>query len=144
MATADTSPVTIAQRQGWFADFDPSCRPLWVAADAASDAPLAWLSLRSFYGRPAYHATVEIALYTDPAAQRKGLGRSLLRHALDEAPKLAIRTMLAFVFGHNRPSLALFESEAFAPWGRLPEVAEIDGLWRDLVILGRVCPRVPA
>jgi phosphinothricin acetyltransferase len=139
MATADTSPVTVAQRQAWFAEFDPSRRPLWVAADSAAGMPLAWLSLRSFYGRPAYHETVEIALYTDPAARRRGLGRSLLRHALGEAPGLSIRTILAFVFGHNHPSLALFVSEGFTRWGRLPEVAEIDGVRRDLVILGRRC-----
>src|SRR4051812_41726435 len=31
MATADTDPVTVAAREGWFRDFDPARRPLWVA-----------------------------------------------------------------------------------------------------------------
>ena len=45
--------------------------------------------------------------------------------------------MLAFVFAHNAPSIALFEQAGFAAWGRLPRVAEIDGVERDLAILGR-------
>ena len=78
MATADTSPVTVQQREGWFREFDPAHRPLWVFCDGAGGDPRAWLSLRSFYGRPAYRATVEVAVYTAPEAQRQGLGRAIL------------------------------------------------------------------
>ena len=96
-----------------------------------------WLSLRSFYGRPAYDATVEVAVYVDPAPQRRGIGKTLLDHALANAPALGIRTVLAFVFAHNAPSLALFERAGFAAWGRLPRVAVLDGVERDLAVLGR-------
>jgi len=137
MATADTEPVTVASRESWFAEFDSTRRPLWVLTDGASDAVLGWLSLRSFYGRPAYAATVEAGVYTAPAAQRCGIGKSLLNHALVTAPALGIRTILAFVFAHNAPSVALFEGAGFATWGRLPRVAELDGVERDLAILGR-------
>ncbi len=137
MATADTSPVSAEDREAWFAGFDPETRPLWVACE--DDVPLAWLSLRSFYGRPAYHETVEVGVYTAPVAQRRGLARALLRHALREGPRLGVRTILAFVFGHNRPSLTLFAAEGFATWGTLPEVADLDGVRRDLVIMGRTC-----
>lgn len=135
MATADTEPVTVASREGWFAEFDPRRRPLWV--HEAPDGDIAgWLSLRSFYGRPAYGATVEAAVYVDPAHARRGVARALLDHALAAAPGLGIRTVLAYVFAHNAPSIALFERAGFAAWGRLPRVAELDGVERDLAILG--------
>jgi phosphinothricin acetyltransferase len=137
MATADTEPVTLASRQAWFAEFDPARRPLWVFTDMRTDAIVGWLSLRSFYGRPAYARTVEAGVYTHPAAQRCGIGKSLLVHALAAAPALQVRTVLAFVFAHNAPSIALFEGAGFANWGRLPRVAEMDGIERDLAILGR-------
>jgi phosphinothricin acetyltransferase len=137
MATADTEPVTVAARESWFREFDPERRPLWVLTDMRDETVLGWLSLRSFYGRPAYAATVEVGVYTDPAAQRRGVGRSLLVHALASAPALGVRTVLAFVFAHNTPSIALFERAGFASWGRLPRVAELDGVERDLTILGR-------
>ena len=137
MATADTEPVTVASREAWFAEFDPTRRPFWVLTDVASDAVVGWLSLRSFYGRPAYAATAEAGVYTDPAAQRTGIGKSLLAYALAAGPTLGIRTVLAFVFAHNAPSVALFEAAGFTTWGRLPRVAEMDGIERDLAILGR-------
>ena len=136
MATADLAPVSVADRRQWFAEFDSERRPLFVSCDAAG-RPLAWLSLRSFYGRPAYDETVEVGLYTAPQAQRRGHGRALLAHALSRAPTLRITTLLAFTFAHNTPSLALFRNAAFADWGVLPGVAKLDGVRRDLVILGR-------
>ncbi len=47
-----------------------------------------------------------------------------------------MRTLLGFVFAHNAPSIALFGQAGFAAWGRLPRVAELDGIRRDLCILG--------
>ncbi len=136
MATADTEPVTVAARRAWFAEFDPARRPLWVHTSSAG-AVEGWLSLRSFYGRPAYRATVETGVYVSPNAQRRGIGGSLLAHALAAAPSLGIRTLLAFVFSHNAASVALFERAGFSAWGRLPRVAELDGIERDLSILGK-------
>lgn len=136
MATADLEPVSVASRSAWFGDFDPSSRPLWVVAGVRG-AVEAWLSVRSFYGRPAYRRTVEVSVYTAPDAQRRGHAAALLGHAVDAAPGLGVSTLLAFVFGHNTPSLALFARFGFEDWGRLPRVASLDGKERDLVILGR-------
>ena len=60
-----------------------------------------------------------------------------MRQAIRHAPTLGVATLLGFIFGHNGPSLALFRKFGFADWGRLPGVAALDGVERDLVILGR-------
>ena len=135
LATADTAAVTVDDRRPWFAAFDPAHRPLWVSL--AGDVVTGWLGLRSFYGRPAYDRTVELAVYVDPGFQRRGIARALLSHAIGAAPGLGIATLLAFVFAHNEASLALFRFDGFSDWGRLPRVAELDGIERDVVILGR-------
>ncbi len=135
LATADTAAVTVDERRDWFAAFDPARRPIWVAESGGRIA--GWLGLRSFYGRPAYHRTVEVAAYVDPGFQRRGIARALLAHAIDSAPALGIATLVAFVFGHNDASVALFREAGFSPWGELPRVAELDGVERDLLILGR-------
>ena len=136
LATADTEPVSVQSRSAWFREFDPARRPLWVVEDDAQRLN-AWLSVRSFYGRPAYHRTVELGVYTAPDSHRRGHARWLLDHAVQQAPRMGIATLLAFVFAHNAPSISLFTGRGFSAWGRLPLVAELDGVERDLVILGR-------
>ena len=68
---------------------------------------------------------------------RAGPGRYLLQQAIAHAPQIGVNTLLGFIFGHNAPSLALFASLGFERWGNLPRVAVLDGVERDLVILGR-------
>jgi L-amino acid N-acyltransferase YncA len=135
LATADTELVTVPDREEWFASFDPKARPLWVYE--GDSGVLGWLGLRSFYGRPAYHRTVESAVYVAPEHQREGIARRLLAHALDECPGLGVANVLAFVFAHNMPSVTLFEAHGFGRWGLLPKVCEMDGREHDLLILGR-------
>ncbi|CAG0954305.1 phosphinothricin acetyltransferase [Burkholderiales bacterium] len=135
LATADLEPVSLESRRAWFQEHEAATRPLWVAQTAAGLA--GWLSLTSFYGRPAYRHTVEVSVYVAPTAQRLGLAAALLEHAAGEAPKLDIHTLVAYIFGHNLPSIRLFERFGFDRWGSLPRTAVLDGLERDLVIYGR-------
>ena len=135
MATADTEPISTQSRQAWFEDHHPARRPLWVAC--IDDAIVGWLSFQSFYGRPAYRATAELSVYVSPGHHRSGIGRTLLDRAVKTAPGLGLRPLVGFVFGHNEPSLRLFSSFGFERWALLPRVAELDGIERDLVIVGR-------
>lgn len=136
MVTADTEPVSVASREAWFDAHQPERRPLWVC-DAADGRMAGWVSFSDFYGRPAYGATAEVSIYLHEDFRGQGLGRFLLEAAIAHAPKVGVDTLLGFIFGHNAPSLALFERHGFARWGDLPRVAVLDGVERDLVILGR-------
>jgi L-amino acid N-acyltransferase YncA len=135
MATADTQPVTVENRRVWFHEHNPITRPLWVAVQ--NDAIVGWLSFQSFYGRPAYHATAELSIYVAHNCQRNGIGSALLANAIEQAPRLGLKTLLGFIFAHNDASLRLFEKFGFQRWGVLPRVAELDGVERDLIIVGR-------
>ena len=137
VVTADLEPVTVADRRGWFEGHSPTHRPLWVAREADPGPIVAWLSFQSFYGRRAYDTTAEVSVYVDASFRRSGIGSRLLERAIDLAPSLGIRNLLGFIFGHNIPSLILFERLGFTRWGTLPRVAVLDGHERDLVILGK-------
>lgn len=133
--TADLEPVSIESRRAWFDAHGADKRPLWVVEDEGHI--IGWLSFSDFYGRPAYQRTAEVSIYLHEAARGKGLGKKLLAASLEAAPKLGIDTVLGFVFGHNEPSVRLFKSFGFTAWGTLPRVAVLDGVERDLVILGK-------
>ncbi|MDQ2990412.1 MAG: N-acetyltransferase family protein, partial [Pseudomonadota bacterium] len=131
----------VESREGWFADHNPARRPLWVihaAGDSAAEpAILGWMSYSNFYGRPAYSGTAELSIYIAEAARGKGIGRYCLEQAIAFAPSIDVHTLLGFIFGHNEASLSLFRKFGFEMWANLPRVANLDGIERDLVILGK-------
>jgi L-amino acid N-acyltransferase YncA len=135
MATADLEPVTVASRMEWFLAHNPERHPLWVFV--GDDKIKAWLSFRSFYGRAAYRHTAEVSVYVSPDCLRQKLGDSLLVKAISLSPALDLKTLVAFIFAHNQPSLNLFKKHDFQQWGYLPQIAELNGIDRDLIILGK-------
>jgi L-amino acid N-acyltransferase YncA len=139
--TADTEPVSVESRLRWFEEHAPERRPLWVVEaaddDSATPAMLGWVSYSNFYGRPAYSGTAEVSIYIDQAWRGKGVGRYCLEQAIAFAPRIKVHTLLGFIFGHNAPSLGLFRKYGFDTWANLPRVANLDGVERDLIILGK-------
>jgi len=133
--TADLEPVTVEEKRKWFEEHSPDFRPLWIMK--IHDDIVAWLSYQSFYGRPAYNSTAEISIYISEDFRSRGLGSILLENAIEECPKLNIKTLIGFIFSHNKPSLGLLKKYNFEEWGYLPRVANLDGIERDLIILGR-------
>ena len=140
MVTAELVPVTVEARKPWFAAHQNSLRPLWVMCDRANVVG-AWLSFDPFHTRAAYSGTAMIAIYVAESHRRLGLGRHFLKSAIARAPAMEMHTLLGYIFGHNEPSLRLFESHGFKRWAHLPRVAVLDGVERDLIIVGlRVAP----
>ena len=132
-STADTSPITVADRIEWFRKFDPTKRPLWVAE--IDGAVVAWIGLSSFYaGRPAYDATAEVSTYIATAQQRKGLGTALKKRMIEACPKLGVTTLLSMHFDHNEATRRMNDALGFVPMGHLTEIAVVKGVRRGLVI----------
>ena len=135
VVSADTEPVSVEQRLAWFDEHEPSRRPIWVME--CGGEIVGWLSLSDFYdGRPAYHGTAEIGVYVREDHRGEGIGRRLVEEAISRGPKLGLNTLTAGAFAHNEASVRLFEGMGFEKWAHFPNVAELDGVERDLVVLG--------
>lgn len=134
MVTADTEEVTVESRIAWF-NAHTENRPLWVVLN--NEEIVAWMSFQSFYGRPAYNGTVEISIYIHELYRGKGLGKFLMQYVINQSTLYNIKTLLGYIFGHNEPSLKLFYAFGFECWGNFPRIAELDGIERDLLILGK-------
>jgi L-amino acid N-acyltransferase YncA len=135
MVTADTEEISVESREKWFNDHSPDFRPIWVAEK--DGIVTGWLSFQSFYGRPAYNPTAEISIYIHPQYRKLGLGQYMLEKALTICPELNIKTLLGYIFAHNLPSLKLFYKNGFTDWGTFPRIAVLDGIERDLIIVGK-------
>ena len=135
LATADLDPVSVESRLEWFYQHSSTSRPILVME--TDKVILGWLSFQSFYGRPAYQATAEISIYVSPVYQRQRVAYKLLESAIALSPNLGLTTLVGFIFAHNQPSIKLFELFGFQTWGHLPQVANLDAIERDLLIMGR-------
>jgi L-amino acid N-acyltransferase YncA len=136
--TADLTEISVESRQNWFVEHTPGRRPLWVIeSDVAGEGVIGWMSFSDFKSRAAYDGTVEVSVYLDPTARGKGWGSYCLQLAESYAPQIGVNTLLGYIFGHNTPSLRLFEKFHYQQWALMPNIAILDGIERDLIIVGK-------
>ena len=132
-STADTEPITVAERLDWFRKFDAKKRPIWVALDQGRIVGCIYLSW--FYGgRPAYDKTAEISTYISSSHQGKGIGTMLKERMIEACPRLGVENLLSMYFDHNEATQRLNDKFGFEGVGHLPEIAEVFGEKRGLRI----------
>ncbi|MEU5895703.1 MULTISPECIES: GNAT family N-acetyltransferase [Streptomyces] len=70
-------------------------------------------------------------------ARGHGVGRRLIRAAMDEARRQGAVRITLRVLGHNTPARKLYEAEGFVIEGVLPGEFLLDGAYVDDVLMGR-------
>ncbi len=135
MSTAVLEPVSVDERLAWFREHSPDRHPLWVCE--IDDAIAGWLSFQSFITRCAYRGTVEVSVYVNERFRRRGVARALIERGIARSAQLEITALTGLILEHNTASLQLFAGLGFVRWGLLPRVARLDGVERDIVIVGR-------
>src|SRR5438093_6584100 len=134
MVTAELEPTTVEARLPWFREHSPEQYPFWVAE--SEGRVIAWLDFKRFLPRGAYCGTAEISVYVDKEFRRRGVGQRLLEQAIARAPSLGITALVGLIFGHNEPSLKLFQRLGFERWGFFRGVAQLDDVQRDRLVMG--------
>jgi L-amino acid N-acyltransferase YncA len=85
--------------------------------------------------RPAYRGVAEFSVYVAGAARDQGVGRAVLRALIDEAASRGYWKLLSRIFPENQASLALCRSMGFREVGVYRRHAQLDGEWKDCVIV---------
>ena len=125
--TADTTPVTIDDRQRWFKSHTPGKYPIIVAE--VKESIVGYLSISAYRsGRNALRHTAEVSFFIHFEHHGQGIASSLLQHAIDMCPTLEIKTLFGILLDSNQGSVKIFEKFGFEKWGHLPRVAEFDGV----------------
>lgn len=134
-STAHLEPVALEEREQWFTDHDPRCHPVYVAEEAGE--VLGWVSLGSYrQGRQALAHVAEVSYYVARAHRGMGIGRTLLGHAIREAPGYGYSVLVAILLSANHASIRLLESYGFSRWGAMPGIARIEETEADHLYYG--------
>jgi L-amino acid N-acyltransferase YncA len=96
-----------------------------------------WVALSPTSTRACYSGVAEHSVYVAESARGRGVGRMLMERLLESADAGGIWTMQTSIFPENKASLALHERVGFRVVGRRERIAELDGVWRDTLLLER-------
>jgi len=124
--TADTVLVDQNSRLAWFNQHNHIKTPIFVYETQKGVVAYSYISLYRF-GRKAFERVGEISYYIDFAHHGKGLGNMMIEHLIVEALKLDYAHLVAILLDCNVKSVSLLEKYGFSCWGKMPDIAEIDG-----------------
>jgi phosphinothricin acetyltransferase len=137
VATFDTEPKTIAEREEWFLAHGDR-HPVLVAV--VDGKVVGWASLSSWSDRHAYDDTAETSFYVKSEFRGQGIGRKLKESIIDEARRLRFHTLIARIAEGGEESLHLNESAGFYRVGTLKQVGRKFGKLLDVHILQKMLP----
>ncbi|WP_243395532.1 helix-turn-helix domain-containing GNAT family N-acetyltransferase [Nocardioides currus] len=111
----------------------------WVA-EAEVDGTtqvVGWTAVSPVSERECYAGVGESSVYVTEAARGRGIGKALLWRQVNEADAGGLWTLQTSIFPENRASIALHHSAGYATLAVRSRIAQLDGAWRDTVLLER-------
>ena len=107
----------------------------WVAELAGE--VVGWTAAMQVSGRDCYAGVAETSVYVTESARGRGVGKALLYTQVMEADRAGLWTLQTSIFPENRASLALHHSAGYRTLAVRTRIAQLDGVWRDTVLLER-------
>jgi len=98
---------------------------------------VAWAALSPVSGRCVYAGVAEVSVYVAPLSRGLGIGEDLLQALIEESEKNGIWTLQAGIFPENIPSIRIHEKTGFRQVGFREKIGQMNGIWRDTILLER-------
>jgi L-amino acid N-acyltransferase YncA len=135
VATFETRLRTPGEIEQWFDGVHPI-----VVLETDQQQVIAFASTSLYRPRTCYAGIAEFSVYVERAYRGRGAGRLALEGLLQEAQKAGFWKLVSRVFVENVASRALVRSLGFREVGVYEKHAQLDGVWRDVVIVERLLP----
>jgi L-amino acid N-acyltransferase YncA len=135
IGTFETDPRTPTMIASWFDGVHP------IVVVEHEDDLIAYASTSSYRARPCYAGIAEFSVYVRRDWRGKGAGRLALTGLFHESEQTGFWKLVSRVFIENTPSRGLLRSMGFREVGIYEKHGQLDGIWRDVVIVERLFPR---
>ena len=130
MATFETTPPTEAS---WFANGVPGT----LIGYEEDGILLGFAKVLPTSTRECYKGVGEVTIYLHSQGGGRGIGTQLLQHLVDLSEQQGFWTLKASIFPENKASLRIHEKCGFRVVGRHEKIAQLDGVWRDTLLVER-------
>ena len=133
IATFETEPRAAEQIAGWFDDRHPV-----VVVEGDDGGLLAFASSSSYRNRDCYAGVAEFSVYVGRQHRGTGAGRATMIALIDAVTAAGFWKLVSRIFPKKGPSLALMARMGFREVGTYRRHGNLDGRWRDCVIVERL------
>jgi L-amino acid N-acyltransferase YncA len=103
----------------------------------AEDQVIGWAALTPVSGRCVYAGVAEVSVYIAPGYRGQKVGESLLKALINSSECNDIWTLQAGIFPENPASLKIHSNCGFRTVGIRERIGQMQGRWRDTVLLER-------
>ncbi len=134
IATFETEPRSPEMIAAWFDDDHP------VVVVEANGEVVAFASTSSYRPRACYRGIAEFSVYVDRRHRGKGYGSLSMGGLFEEARKAGLNKLVSRVFIENSASRTLLRKLEFREVGIYERHGQLDGVWRDVVIVEKLLP----
>jgi L-amino acid N-acyltransferase YncA len=129
-----TFEQTAPEWDKWDAGHLPAAR---IVARSADGAVLGWAALSGVSSRCVYAGVAEVSIYVAERSRGLGVGRELIKRLITDSEAAGIWTLQAGIFPENIASIALHQRAGFRVVGRRERLGQMNGRWRDVVLMER-------
>lgn len=143
-ATFETSERTAAEASVWLDDTGHNeygiAHPFLVAErkDCVPSVILGWIRASHYRTRACYAGIAEFSVYVAASARGCGVGDCLMSEFIPACADARLWKLVSRIFPENAASRALCARHGFREVGRYENHAQLDGTWRDVVIVERL------
>jgi phosphinothricin acetyltransferase len=128
-----TFETTVPSWGEWDREHIETCR--LVARDG--NEVLGWAALSPVSDRCVYGGVAELGVYVAAAARGRGVGKALLNALVRASEGAGYWTLQAGIFAENTVSIALHHACGFRTVGTRERLGQLQGVWRDVLLLER-------
>jgi phosphinothricin acetyltransferase len=100
-----------------------------------------WTALSPFSARNVYRGVAEVSIYVADGFRGKKIGSSLMEQVVISSELNGIWTLVSSIFPENEATLRLHKKFGFRIIGKRKRIAQLDGKWRDTILLERRSPK---
>lgn len=128
-----TFETTVPDWSDWNESHLGTCR---IAAEVGEEV-IGWAVLSPVSKRKVYKGVAEVTIYIHSSFSGKGVGSALMKELIEASEREGFWSLYSSVFPENVVSIHLHLKHGFREVGYREKIAQLDGVWKNTIILER-------